>query len=65
MFAYKNDKNIPIQNIERLKQRLFEKIRKAFNDRLDASRDPSNYQFTDDYKKRIPMLIPRIRRKKV
>jgi len=53
LFPDKNDKNIPIQNKERLKQRLFEKVRKAFNDRLDANRDPSNYQFTDDYKKRM------------
>ncbi|MFW9939416.1 MAG: hypothetical protein ACFFFT_00150 [Candidatus Thorarchaeota archaeon] len=57
LFPDKNDKNIPIQNEERLKHRLFEKIRKEFNDRLDANRDPSNYQFTDEYKKRMRITL--------
>ena len=53
VFPDKNDRNIPIQNKERLKRRLFEKIRDAYNRRLDANKEPSNYQFKEDFKKRM------------
>lgn len=53
LFADNNDRNIPVQNEPRLKERLFKRIKNNFNNRLRASSDPSNYQFTDEFKKRM------------
>ncbi|KKM84133.1 hypothetical protein LCGC14_1302270, partial [marine sediment metagenome] len=48
-----NDRSIKAQNEERLKERIFEKIKFSFNLRLNARSDPSNYQFTDEFIKRM------------
>jgi len=48
-----NDRSIKVQNEERLKERIFEKIKLNFNRRLNARADPSNYQFKDEFIKRM------------
>ncbi|KKL87585.1 hypothetical protein LCGC14_1933250 [marine sediment metagenome] len=56
LYPDKNDKNVYIQNKERLKKRLFEKIMVRFNNRLratTATTPESPHNFTEDYKKRM------------
>ncbi len=56
LYPDKNDKNVYIQNKERLKKRLFEKIMVMFNNRLRATKvknPESPHDFTEDYKKRM------------
>ncbi|MEJ2251207.1 MAG: hypothetical protein P8Y97_16335, partial [Candidatus Lokiarchaeota archaeon] len=54
IFPDKNEsRNIEIQNKARLKTQLFEKIRDAFNARLRSNSEPSKYQFTEEFKKRM------------
>ena len=60
IFPDKNDKNIPINNKERLKRRLFEKIQKMYNSRLNAVRPPSEYMFTEEFKKRLTITGDKI-----
>ena len=48
-----NDRSIKVQNEERLKERIFEKIKLNFNRRLNARADPSNYQFKEEFIKRM------------
>lgn len=53
IYPDKNDKNIPIGNKERLKKILFEKVRDMYNRRLNATGEPSDYRFTEEFKKRM------------
>jgi len=53
IFPDSNDRNIPIQNKPRLKQRLFERLRDMYNVRLLSNTEPSKYDFKDDYQKRM------------
>jgi hypothetical protein len=53
IYPDKNDKNIRIENKERLKTILFEKIRDMYNQRLNATGEPSNYRFTEEFKKKM------------
>ncbi|MBD3215246.1 MAG: hypothetical protein GF311_21745 [Candidatus Lokiarchaeota archaeon] len=53
LFDDKNDRNIPIQNQERLKDRLFDKIKTEYNARLNSNTEASPYQFTEEYKKKM------------
>ena len=53
LFPDKNDRNVPILNESRLKERLFERIKEKYNARLNASTEASNYQFTSDFKKKM------------
>lgn len=48
-----NDRSIKVQNEERLKERIFEKIKFNFNRRLNARADPSNYQFKEEFIKKM------------
>ena len=48
-----NDRSIKVQNEERLIERIFEKIKNSFNKRLNARSDPSNYQFKDEFIKKM------------
>ena len=49
IFPDRNDRNLPIQNLPRLKERLFQKMQKSFNMRLDARK----YNFKDEYQARM------------
>jgi len=48
-----NDRSIKVQNEERLRERIFEKIKLKFKLRLNAREDPSNYQFKEEYIKKM------------
>ncbi|MBN1213836.1 MAG: hypothetical protein JXA99_00185 [Candidatus Lokiarchaeota archaeon] len=48
-----NNKNIEIHNKPRLKERLFERIKDKYNARLRATSKPSEYNFKDEYKKKM------------
>lgn len=53
IYPDKNNKNIPIENKERLKKILFEKTRDMYNRRLNAIGEPSDYRFTEEFRKRM------------
>ncbi|MBD3229330.1 MAG: hypothetical protein GF329_14190 [Candidatus Lokiarchaeota archaeon] len=53
LYDDQNGRNITIKNKERLKQRLFEKIQMEYNRRLDARSEPSDYQFTEEFKEKM------------
>lgn len=53
LYPDKNERNVPIQNETRLKERLFERIQDLYNDRLNASTEISDYKFTSEFKKRM------------
>ncbi|MHA1250553.1 MAG: hypothetical protein ACTSRP_11235 [Candidatus Helarchaeota archaeon] len=53
IFPDRNNRNIKINNELRLKERLFERIRDLYNKRLLSNSEPSKYNFTDEYKKKM------------
>ncbi len=53
IFPDRNDRNIKIHNEPRLKERLFERIRDLYNARLLSNSVPSEYNFKEEYKKKM------------